>query len=102
MLNFALQKETKIEPLTVKETLPVEIEAARSCPNCTKTLTSSGKYHFWCESGHYDLHEVIPVNERANYCKYCHDPATNGVCEACQTQPYSTFAEASKNLAAAA
>lgn len=74
----------------------------RTCPTCSRQLASSGKYHFWCESGHYDLHEVIPTNERANYCRICHDPLINGACNACQHQPYSIFAEASNNLSVAA
>ncbi len=97
MLNFALQKETEIEaePATVKESLTAEPQP-RTCPTCAKHLASSGKYHFWCASCHYDLHEVIPANDRANYCKFCHDPLDNGRCKACRNQTSSTIADAAK------
>ena len=77
------EDKIKAESATIKESLTTEPQP-RSCPTCAKSLTSSGKYHFWCASCHYDLHEVIPANERANYCKYCHDPLTDGACQECQ------------------
>jgi hypothetical protein len=64
-----------------------------SCPNCVKPLTTSGAYHFWCESGHYDLQLPIPEVQRSGYCKFCHHPFNNGACEACGNQTSSTIAE---------
>ena len=77
--------EIEAEPATVKESLQVEIEPQpRGCPTCAKQLASSGNYHLWCEGCHFDLQLPIPKNERANYCKYCHDPLINGACKECQ------------------
>ena len=98
LADYLLDDPTiEAEAATVKEFLTTEPQP-RSCPTCAKPLASSGKYHFWCEAGHYDLQEVIPANERANYCQYCHDPATNGACDACRNQTSSTIAGASQSF----
>lgn len=110
MLNFA-QKKTVAQPILAIEVIPVPAQRSeqlmvepqpRSCPNCNQQLASSGAYHFWCEACHYDLHEVIPANERANYCKSCHGPLKNGACEACRNQTSSTIADTAKTSTATA
>jgi hypothetical protein len=67
----------------IQELLPSEPQP-RSCPTCARQLTSSGAYHFWCASGHCDLQIPIPAKERANHCKFCHDPLKNGACQLCE------------------
>ena len=87
--------EIEAEPATVKESLTTEPQP-RTCPTCAKQLASSGKYHFWCEDCHYGLQEIIPANQRANYCQFCHEPLTGGACNACRNQSSSTIADAAK------
>ena len=103
IIGFLMAGQRAIEnlPATLQKPLQVEPQP-RSCPTCSQQLTSSGAYHFWCASGHYDLHEVIPADQRVNYCKFCHDALRNGACDACRIQGLSMIADTAKTSTATA
>jgi TubC N-terminal docking domain len=61
----------------------LRILAPGLCPKCGSPLQSSGSYHFWCEAGHYDQQWGVPMESRANYCRFHHDPLTDGQCARC-------------------